>query len=482
MIKSNPSKSSNMLDTSKIDAYKSNCIIFDRWEYMSPSGNVVRLRDKQQMLADTKTYHEEFRVDDMPQFDKPTNIRIEEMDTLDAVHELMDKGMRPVIHSFANGYYPCGLYEEGDKYLEESLCRVSTLSVTLNQFKGKTNSVYPMDMNYGGIYSKVSVFRKGEEEGFELLEEPYDVDIISVAALNLRSNRIHKHIVRNLEYALHGEDPLTEEGKKIMFNKIRTIFRIAISNGHDSIVLGAWGCGVNKQRPKQLATMFKMVLDEIEFRRKFREVVFAIDGHKNYVHFVRGIEGNDRFKCKDRPAYFCFKVGEDRIWGAEYPGDIMEHVAKGKIQHALEFGITHFIDLTEEGELPPYKQYLPKDKNVHYIHFPIKDARAPESMYAVYNLLLQMDDILKCPASKIYLHCWGGVGRTGTIAACWLIMKYKTSYYKTISNLLEMWKTCLKSDNQPIPDHWTQKAFIKSFTYYIHKHEEHVLQFLESTY
>ncbi len=238
--------------------------------------------------------------------------------------------------------------------------------------------------------------------------------IISVAALNLRSNKAHPRIVQNLRYALHGENALTPEGKEIMLNKIRTIFRIAIDNHHDSIVLGAWGCGINKQRPKQLASMFKNILDEIEFRRKFREVMFAIEGHKNYVHFVRGIEGNARFRCSDRPAYFCYKVGKDNIWGAEYPGDTIESVAREKLQHAIDFGITHFIDLTEENELPPYNHLLPQDGSVQYLRFPIKDASVPESIESVCHLTDFMKQILATPTNKIYIHCWGGVGRTGT--------------------------------------------------------------------
>ena len=442
--------------------YKENRHIFKEWRYVAPSGTTIELPDRQKMLSETKVYRESFSVSEVSPFGEPTVIRIEETDALNAANDLMQRGMNPVVHSFANGYFPCGLYAEGDAYLEESLCRVSTLSETLNQFE-EDATVYPMNLNHGGIYSRVTVFRKGEKERFTLLEKPYEMAVVSVAALNLRSNRVHKRIVQNLEYAVHGEDPLTSEGKEIMLNKIRTIYRIAIANGHDSIVLGAWGCGVNKQRPKQLAGMFKQVMDEVEFRRRFREVFFAIEGHKNYVHFVRGIEGNGRFKCSGRPAYFCFKVGDDNMWGCEYPGDAIEAVAQEKLQHAIDFGITHFIDLTEEGELPPYRHLLPRDGSVEYIHFPIKDAKAPESINDVHRLMKQIDSILAVPTNKIYLHCWGGVGRTGTIAACWLAMKYRYSYYRAICLLLAMWKTCLKSDSQPIPDHWVQNAFIKRY-------------------
>lgn len=106
-----------------------------------------------------------------------------------------------------------------------------------------------------------------------------------------------------------------------------------------------------------------------------------------------------------------------------------------------------------------------------YRIFPIKDASAPESIESVCQLLDRMRHILSNPTNKIYLHCWGGVGRTGTIVACWIAREYGMTYYKTITNLLSMWKTCLKSANQSIPDHWSQKEFIKNFAEY---HTPHV--------
>ena len=159
------------------------------------------------------------------------------------------------------------------------------------------------------------------------------------------------------------------------------------------------------------------------------------------------------------------------MWGAEYPGDSIESLAKEKLAHAIKFGITHFIDLTQEGELPPYEHLLPKDGSVNYLRFPIRDAHSPESIEAVYRLTTYIDTVLLDPNNAIYLHCWGGVGRTATIAGCWYAMHHNASYYTTICSLLEMWKSCLKSNQQTIPDHWKQKDFIKQFVRFLHNQD-----------
>ncbi len=55
----------------------------------------------------------------------------------------------------------------------------------------------------------------------------------------------------------------------------RTIYRAAYANGHDSIVLGAMGCGIFRQPPGTVADIFLKVLKE-EFNGCFARVVFAI--------------------------------------------------------------------------------------------------------------------------------------------------------------------------------------------------------------
>ena len=133
-------------------------------------------------------------------------------------------------------------------------------------------SAYPMDMHFGGIYSPgVTVFRDNQETGFALREEPYQTSIISVAALNFKPD----HKTNNMEYRA-DDGGFTPEGEQVMCDKIRTIYRITLLNGHDSLVLGAFGCGVFQLKPDLVAALFKQVLGEKEFCSKFHTVAFAL--------------------------------------------------------------------------------------------------------------------------------------------------------------------------------------------------------------
>jgi len=265
------------------EVYKHNLEIFKAWQYEAASSKRVEMIGSRQSLLDcTKVYREETSAIDVPvRFDTQTGCANE--DCLVVAKQLIDRGLNPAVLNLADAYRACGLYNSGSGAQEESLCRASTLSLTLYQYYNKVwaekagvplrpHSAYPMDINYGGIYSpRVTVFRDNQSTGFALREEPYETSIISVAALNFKSG----HKTNNLQYC--SEDGgFTPEGEQIMRNKIRTIYRIALLNGHDSVILGAFGCGVFNLRPELVADLFKQTLEEVEFRSKFHSVVFAL--------------------------------------------------------------------------------------------------------------------------------------------------------------------------------------------------------------
>ena len=54
------------------------------------------------------------------------------------------------------------------------------------------------------------------------------------------------------------------------------MLRIGLLNGHDSIVLGAFGCGAFHNPPKHITRLFHEVIDEKEFQNKYKLIAFAI--------------------------------------------------------------------------------------------------------------------------------------------------------------------------------------------------------------
>lgn len=271
-----------------VDVYKNNNEIFAAGCYRTESGDVVTISGPDDpMLKGTKVYFEQFRLGKFgPIAAAGTETSVMNEDCLKVAHQMQEEGLNPAVLNLADCYTACGWYPRGSRAQEESICRVTTLSRSLYQyytenmaravnisFKGKG---YPMDYHFGGIYSpEVTVFRDSTDH-FRLMEEPYKVSVISVAALNFRER--DGKPARDGQYR-SADGGFTPEGLAIMQDKIRTIYRIALFNGHDSIVLGAFGCGAFRLRSDLVAQLFHDILEEDEFFGRFKDVRFAILEH-----------------------------------------------------------------------------------------------------------------------------------------------------------------------------------------------------------
>ena len=113
-----------------------------------------------------------------------------------------------------------------------------------------------------------------------------------------------------------------------------------------------------------------------------------------------------------------------------YPGSRDPLTALRKLEGLLEHGVRHVINLMEEHErnfngeiFVPYEQQLEniaakRNIPIKLIHMPIRDTDVPtvERMVAILD---EIDRAIQ-QNSCIYLHCWGGRGRTGTAVGCYL--------------------------------------------------------------
>lgn len=257
--------------------YKSNKELFKSWP-ASFLGSIDEHRV-------AKAYKDEFTVC-APLQDTPTTFGCFNADCVDVAKDLIDMGFNPAILNLASRTSPGGGYHKGTSAQEESLCQASTLSQSLYQFgdpkykhireSGVTpvSGVYPMDLNFGGVYSpSVTFFRHNIDNYYALRDTQFSCPVITVASL---SNREKNGYTNDERSYFQDNGYLTAEGREIEKNKIRTIFRIALDNGHDSIVLGAFGCGVFHLCCDEVASLFKDILKEDEFNNRFKRIVFAI--------------------------------------------------------------------------------------------------------------------------------------------------------------------------------------------------------------
>jgi len=270
--------------TARKEIYKLNTALFHDWQNGT---NDIDFGDHKDFIDSAMLYKAPFDVSGIGKAYDVTETGCINADCMDVAEHLIAKGYNPAILNLASAKRPCGGWDVGMGAQEESLCFSSNLSQSLYQYGDpKYKNVrdsgvpikeigYPHDMNYGGIYSPgVTFFRNNISKYYTLREKSFKCDVITVAALCF-NGKSHYAGIDELSY--QAEDgSFTPEGKEIMLNKIRTIFRMGVEHGKDALVLGAFGCGAYALLPSAVAPLFRTVMEEPEFKNKFKLLVFAV--------------------------------------------------------------------------------------------------------------------------------------------------------------------------------------------------------------
>jgi predicted protein tyrosine phosphatase len=116
-----------------------------------------------------------------------------------------------------------------------------------------------------------------------------------------------------------------------------------------------------------------------------------------------------------------------RLPAGEYPGSKDPDEATRKIKNLFESGIRRVINLMEPDETDiagapfrPYENILSdsageKDAAFSCLRFPIRDVSIP-SPDTMAKILDSIDEGIEA-GNTVYVHCLGGIGRTGGIYA-----------------------------------------------------------------
>lgn len=127
----------------------------------------------------------------------------------------------------------------------------------------------------------------------------------------------------------------------------------------------------------------------------------------------------------DKPIPESYWVLPDRFLAGAYPGlHYLEFSTSQRLTDFLTAGFDTFIDLTYENERPPYFPLLSEEaayegREIRHRRFPFPDFNVPtrEIMVAALDAI----DTAIAEGHKVYLHCVGGIGRTGTTVGCYLV-------------------------------------------------------------
>lgn len=199
-----------------------------------------------------------------------------------------------MVVNFANNKWVGGGYKNGSRAQEEDLFRCSTLPLSLTPH-GEDPSFYPInDVStaiVNSIYTPhVHIIRKSSYK-FMSEEEvhKYKVSVCSVAALDCNDKENARFFSTDCVF--------TEEGYTATMDRIGNMFQMAVNHKVDSLILGAFGCGVFKNKPESIIKIYEAQMQA--YHNAIPNVVYAIIGEFNVNKFFKSPE--TALKCPADP-------------------------------------------------------------------------------------------------------------------------------------------------------------------------------------
>lgn len=188
---------------------------------------------------------------------------VENISTVDAIRKLAHEGKGQIgVLNFASAKNPGGGFLNGAMAQEESLAASGTLYRTLTAHEEyyRVNRAHRSMMytDYGIYSPDVTFFRDGS---FRLVKDPVHASVLTLPAVNMG------------QVLMKGED--ADEAKRVMRRRMKLALAIFAQQGVKNLVLGAYGCGVFRNDPRQVAVWWREILEE-GLGRYFESVVYAV--------------------------------------------------------------------------------------------------------------------------------------------------------------------------------------------------------------
>lgn len=147
----------------------------------------------------------------------------------------------------------------------------------------------------------------------------------------------------------------------------------------------------------------------------------------------------------------------DGVLAGEYPGATDPAEAARRLGRFADYGITTFVDLTHPADL--LEPYHPLLRGGRRIAHPIVDMGVTTIPH-MSRILDDVDAVVE-KGERVYVHCWGGIGRTGTVIGCWLV-RHGLDQGDAIRTIAELRRLVLDSF-MPSPQTTAQRAMVTTW-------------------
>lgn len=183
-------------------------------------------------------------------------------------------------------------------------------------------------------------------------------------------------------------------------NGNRVLLLNAQKSTYSSYVASLWLCIMHGLSPDQAIKM--LTLDS------------------SLVGKIRGVLHDNQAKIDELLARY---ISFSSVY--EQQGLFVAGMRKPRSNHEIRFlekqNVGLLVGLTEN----PIKKDFFVGSSISYAHLPIKDGEAPSK--ETVDKFIRLTSQCHKDKKSVVIHCWGGLGRTGTMLACWLVSQGRSA-------------------------------------------------------
>ncbi|MBN1429806.1 MAG: TIGR02452 family protein [Anaerolineae bacterium] len=251
--------------------------ILQAGRYKTASGATVDIRDAlKKAIHGTVSYSPKSPLPAVTPGNWGTDIQVRNETTLETARHLADLGLRVAALNFASATNPGGGFLGGARAQEESLARSSGLYPCIANdpmYDFHRSRHDPMYIDYVIYSPDVPVIRTDDGN---LLDQPYLCSFLTSPAVNAK-------------VVLERTPQRHTEIRAAMRSRIGKVLSVAALHRHDTLILGAWGCGAFGNNSSDVAEFFREAL-ATRYKGVFALVIFAITDWSPNRRFIGPFE------------------------------------------------------------------------------------------------------------------------------------------------------------------------------------------------
>ena len=176
---------------------------------------------------------------------------------------------------------------------------------------------------------------------------------------------------------------------------------------------------------------------------------------------------------KPTPCNRTYWVVDDMLLAGAYPGRPKPAEHRKRIRSLFDSGMRTFINLQEEDETnnsgKPFVRYDNElrrlagehEQRIAHLRFPIPDGET--TSIDRMRCILDAIDLSLSADRPVYVHCFGGMGRTGTTVCCWLLRHGLASPQNVLQRLTQLRQADVERADWKAPENAAQENFVLSW-------------------